>query len=115
MGYALLIRTMPSSLADLAAPDGNNVRANANSATEQMLRMNMDLLLVATGVNASPIIHSGKSFVMRVSLKVAGLFGSESSDQMVVGVQWDISKRSTGNPFFNSTLSLSKACAECAE
>jgi hypothetical protein len=48
--YALLMRTMPSSPAALAAPDGKNIRANANSATQQMLRITMDLLLVANGV-----------------------------------------------------------------
>src|SRR6185503_16295876 len=50
MEYALLIRTMPSSPAALAAPDGDNIRAKANNAAEQMIRINMDLLLVATGV-----------------------------------------------------------------
>jgi hypothetical protein len=50
MEYALLMRTMPSSPAALAALDGKNIRANANSATEQMLRITMDLLLVANGV-----------------------------------------------------------------
>jgi hypothetical protein len=45
MEYALLMRTMPSSLAALAALDGNNIRANANSTTEQMFRMNINVLL----------------------------------------------------------------------
>jgi hypothetical protein len=45
MEYALLMRTIPSSLAALAALDGNNIRANANSTTEQMFRMTINALL----------------------------------------------------------------------
>jgi hypothetical protein len=38
---------MPSSTAALAAPDGDNIRADTNSATEKALRMNISLLLSA--------------------------------------------------------------------
>src|SRR5712691_6020979 len=85
MEYALLIRTMASSLAALAAPDGNNISAHVNRATEQMLRINMDLLLVVpcerlSGVgvgvprNSEPWRARRDDQGDRSPLKVAGLW-----------------------------------------
>jgi hypothetical protein len=37
------MRTIPSSLPALAAPNGDNVRANANIAAAQVLSMRVDM------------------------------------------------------------------------